>query len=203
MHITFAFTNFAGLLFDLTYDGHETSLLNVGPAAPYQMYGPTGGPLDFIELPGSISESPTVFPMSVWHPNAAQSGTLVESSGMYPLFWVSGHAKNTTPLNNSDIDITISVWQILHIVNSGTYGASPSDYFYMTMGGQNYEMIPGMGTWVHNTHTIVFLPASAFVATNAWISNVAGYGIEHVPEPVSLLLLVGGAGALLVGRRRG
>jgi hypothetical protein len=194
MHVTYAFTNYAGLLFDLAYDGAETSVLNVSPAGPH--VGNT------YELFGSECGWTVAFPVSVWHPNAVNSGATVNSSSLVPAFFLSGHAKATTTGNNSDIDITASVWQILHIVQSGTYQVAASDWLYLTMGGVNFESQPMMGTWFHPTSTMqMFIPASAFLATNAWIDNAGGYGIEHIPEPLSALLLMAGAGALVRGRR--
>jgi hypothetical protein len=193
MHVTFAFTNYAGVLFDLQYDGSEMSSLVVSPLGPH--FG------NIYTLSGSQQSTQVAFPLSVWHPNAVNSGTTVQSSSLVPLFAIEGHAKNTTPANNSDIDISISVWQILHIVSSGTYVVNASDYVYVSPAG-GYAP-PLEGTWLHVSETFTtFIPQSAFVATNAFVNNVAGFGIEHVPEPVSALLLLGGSGALFVGRRR-
>jgi hypothetical protein len=204
MHVTFAFTNYAGLLFDLQYDSHELSQINVFPAGNHMgIQGAGPGMYSMLEFPGSQTEWQTVFPLAAWVSGATQTGMTVSSSGLYPVFGVSFHAKNTDPANNSDIDISASVWQILHIVDSGTYPISPSDYFYKTEMGYEWELQPGAGYWFHNPVTgSTFIPASAFVATNAWINNVAGFGIEHIPEPAALGLVAAGVAAFVLARRR-
>jgi hypothetical protein len=208
MHITYAFSNYAGFLFDLQYDSHELSQIGIFPAGPHvglevpEAMGLHPG----WEYPGSQTEWQTVVPLAVWisPSQAAQSGMTVWSSSMYSLFAVTYHAKNTDPANNSDIDITVSPWQILHIVESGTYHLSASDWVYMTEGGMYFENYPGYGRWFHVPEgtTSVWIPASAFVATNAWIQNVAGHGIEHIPEPAAIGLVLGGMGLVVLARRR-
>jgi hypothetical protein len=207
MHITSAFGNYAGFLFDLQYDGNEMSYVNVTPAGPHIGIQVPGVPgiLPGATFPGSQSSVQVVSPVALWIDPAvaAQSGIYLGSSSLVPLFNITGHAKNTTPLNNSDIDITVSAWQILHIVTSGDYLLRPGSWVYWD-ASLNWAA-PGTGTWYYIVGTTTvswFIPQSAFVATNRYITNTGGYGIEHVPEPVSILLLVGGVGAFATGRRR-
>ncbi len=204
MHVTYAFTNYAGMLFDLQYDSHELSQVIVSPAGPHNKLEvpDTTGLYDSWEFPGSQSDWQVVFPLAVWVPGAAASGINVNSSSMYPLFNLDFHAKNTTIANNGDIDITASVWQILHIVESASYNIAASDYFYKTVNGIDWAY-PGQGRWFHNpADGTTFIPASAFVATNNWINNVAGVGIEHVPEPAAAACMLLGVGGLIYARRR-
>ena len=207
MHVTFAFTNYAGFLFDLRYDGHELSHIGVTPLPPHVgiEVPDVPGLHPGWDWPGSMTSPQTVVPIAVWISpgQAMQSGMTVNSTSLVPLFMVTGHAKNTTPANNSDIDITISAWQILHIVQSGSYHITQSDWVYKTSQGYEWEPFPGYGHWFHALGTTTtFIPMSAYVATNAWIQNVAGFGIEHVPEPAAIGLMVVGVASFVLARRR-
>jgi hypothetical protein len=119
-----------------------------------------------------------------------------------PLFNITGQAKNTTMLNNSDVDITLRPWRIRHIGEPGTYQLGQSLYLYMTEAGGNFAA-PGQGKWLHVQGPVVIpIPASAAVATAIDLVNAAGYGIEHMPEPAGFALLLAGTGLLVVGRLR-
>jgi hypothetical protein len=197
VHSTLPLPNTAGVLFDLHYDGHEVSSLNVIPHAGLWM--PGGAPC----LPGSQSSTQTVR-LSMWVPNAQSSGTWLPQSELLGMFCITGNAKNTFTCNNSDIDITLDIWRIRHIVFPFQY-FEESAYFYLTGTtlSANWATVPGQGNWVHYTGGFTCnVPCSVFVATHCWIENVAGYGIEHMPEPASMVLMLFGVGVCLMGRRR-
>lgn len=209
MHVTWAFSNYAGFLFDLKYDSHELSYLILGPAGPHVAIEvpDTMGLYSCWEYSGSQSFWQTVSPIAVWisPADAQESGMLVSTSALVSLFWIGGSAKNTNYHFNSDIDITISAWQILHLVPfvgpPPLYHLSSNAWVYKTAAGGWAQ--PGTGTWLQvpgSTSTIIV--SSAFVATNFWVQNVAGYGIEHVPEPAAVLLMLVGTGAMITGRLR-
>ncbi len=205
--------NYAGMLFNIVYDGHELSHLEVGPAQFHDMWaGPATNPTTtpYVRLEGSQSVTQSAM-LSVWHTAATNSGTELSPSVLVPFFWLNGYAKNTTPCNNSDIDIYISPWIIYHAgtqVSARTNACyitvyfQASDYQYLSAAG-GWATALGAGTWEHVTSPgSMQVPCSAFYARALGISNVAGYGIEHVPEPASALLMVAGAGSMLVGRKR-
>lgn len=195
--------NYAGVLFDLIYDGHEASSLTVMPAGPH--FGAT------YTLVGGGSTSQTAFPLTMWHISAQSTGVTIYPSSLISLFQVSGHATNTTTcFNNSDIDISASMWVILHAEDTITTVVPGSVWAYMLPGGTAWASQPGQGIWVHippNTSPLV-IPHSAFGAFrtipdgSTVVGNVAGYGIEHVPEPLSALLMLAGTGAMITGRLR-
>jgi hypothetical protein len=211
MHVTLGFTNYAGILFDLKYDGHELSALTLVPKGPHVKLeppppaaGPGGGLAENLTFEGSQSSPQTVGPIAAWiDPAVAQeTGMTVETSTVVPLFLIEGQAKNTATRYNSDVDIHVSPWQILHIVEGANYNVHSSDWIYVTENG-DFANTPGAGRWVHNTGggTTMFIPASAFVATAAAFTAAAGYGIEHVPEPAAIALLLAGLGLVYLGRR--
>lgn len=191
--------NTAGVLFSLHYDGHEVSSLNVCPGEPLLM---PGGP---VYLQGSESGVQSEFPLSVWGPDATSSGVWLPHSELISFLWVSGYAKNTTPCNNSDVDIDLDVWRIHHVEFSGPHLFGQSAYFYLTGTtlGATWATQVGTGFWVHYTSgDWTWAPQSAFVATQCLVENVAGYGVEHMPEPLSVLLMLFGIGSLLTGPLR-
>jgi hypothetical protein len=190
--------NTAGFLFSLDYDGHEMSSLTVTPRPGLWM------PDGTVTLPGSESGMRTAR-LSLWVPMAQSSGTWLPGSTLISLFHLAGHAKNTTPCNNSDIDITLDMWRIHHFALAGPHIVGASTMLYLTSPSLSatWATVPGQGYWVHNTTAgFTCAPQSAFVATNFFIENVAGFGIEHVPEPLSVLMMLAGTGALLTGRVR-
>jgi hypothetical protein len=165
----------------------------------------TPGLVPYLDFPGSFSSSHIISPIAAWiDPGLAQqSGIPVGSSQIVPLFQITGHAKNTTPLYNSDIDVRVSAWQILHIVQSGQYHLGSSTWVYLDPAG-NFAHEPGQGRWYHHegSSTVVFIPRSAFVATNNFIQNTGSFGIEHVPEPAAGALMLAGLGVAVFARRR-
>ncbi len=192
--------NTAGILFNLQYDGHEVSSLTLTPMGSLYLPGASS-----VYLPGSQSSPQSQFPISMWLPGATSSGTWVPASTLMGMFYVSGHVKNSATANNSDIDIDLDIWRIHHVAIPGPHYFEDSVYVYLT-GTQStagWARQPGTGIWVHYSGGwTCSVPNSAFVATHCLIENVAGYGIEHVPEPLSVLIMLLGAGTMLTGRAR-
>jgi hypothetical protein len=158
---------------------------------------------------------PTGFPQSdpsvqsvaffrtAWDPSAPNSGRPLPQSQIVPLANFVPHAKNTTPRNNSDFDLTVMAWNIRHILpGPGSTQVPPSALVWATSQYEPNQAdfhlptpIPTdypNGHWVHIPFTW-HMPAglgSNFVAT---LAGTAFIGIEHVPEPVTALLAGGGA----------
>ena len=92
-----------------------------------------------------------------------------------------------------------------------TTSIAPSNMLYVgfTPGGQpmtvnQYAPIAmGAGTWIHATtwKEVVLLPGM-FWGVPAHLTASGGIGVQHVPEPASAILLLGGIGTLIVARRR-
>ena len=114
---------------------------------------------------------------------------------------------------HSDVDLTVMVWNIHHLVSTELQPIllRESDYVYGTPAWNPVTLSefpplpppPGGGTWYHVSQTKTFqkvagLPGSAFYAT---LVGTARIGIEHVPEPATGLMLMGGVGSLLWGLR--
>jgi hypothetical protein len=199
----FPFDNYAGMLFDLKFDGAEISYLNLSLAGPHNSLTVQGVTGVFIGLSVQtpLSAQSTLSKLAVWHPSATNGGTSVSASSIMNLFRLNGYVRNTTAQNNSDIDITIVPYVIRHNQTSAMAVLGQSVWMYRTSLGGWAQ--PGQGTWVHVTTAVsTSLPASAFYAFGGTIVNTGGYGIEHMPEPASLLLLLGGAGAMVTGRLR-
>ena len=207
-HVPEPIPNYAGILFFLTYDSHELSQLRMYPGFPHMGFetatGATGGTL---VLPGSSTSPPAPNPIVLWASQASASGVNLQASQLVSLS-VSYTAKNTTPLNNSDTDIVISPWLIRHMQDTLVVTLEESDYVYypgalFTANGETTTItVGGPGYWSHiYATTIRTLPRSAFVATKAFASSVL-HGIEHVPEPAAMSLIIVGAGSLLAARRR-
>jgi hypothetical protein len=207
MHVSYAFTNYAGFLFELQYDGHEMNQITMTPVGSHtglEVPAEFGLKTSWV-FPGSQPGMQTVPWVAAWiNPDLAMgSGITVSQSQLIPVFNISGQAKNTSLINNSDIDITLNAWQILHLVNTGTYQIGASDWLYLTQHGNDFESNPGNGRWFHQTATqTIQIPASFFVATNAFIQNVAGFGIEHIPVPGAWALIGSGLGIGALARRR-
>ena len=177
--------------------------------------------------PRSQNEQSVPLLFTAWDPNAAQSGIDLPDSQIIPVFDIELHAKNTDPRNNSDVDLTAMVLNIRHLqhtpVGSQYLTLQPSDWAYGFPGQnpialseiptQNPE--PGQGTWYHvdpaawpdgkQFHVQASFPGSFFYATQVLAGTVWKIGIEHVPEPVGIGLMLSGAcavGAAMLCRRR-
>jgi hypothetical protein len=213
-HVSWTATNYCGFLIDLVYDGSEMSFITLRPFPPHVAVEPPGaGLVTSVQFPGSGPGMTTVAPIAFWiTPTlAANSGITIVHTDILGMFQVTGHVKDVvnpapTAIVNSDVDITISIWDIWHVLTPGTYQLFPSDWVYRTPGGVNFADFPGDGTWIHVTETFTtFVPFSAFFATGMSHSNLAGYGIDHFMaptpiEPLSIILVLGGVGAVVAGR---
>jgi hypothetical protein len=190
------------------------------PAIP----GPLPASVVFTNPFGPPSSNPQSVPFTVtyWNPNALQSGIPVVTSQFIPLASVGIHAKNTTPANNSDTDLTNMFWNIWHIRagnGSTLVPLRPSDRLWVTSNivdvGQlhtpasGFQLPPTGPTpfsptahWLHLTQPVTFhLTAGLGSAFYATFVGTVGLGIEHVPEPASGLLVAGGLLALGLGAR--
>jgi hypothetical protein len=170
--------------------------------------------------PASANTQSVVKTFTFWHPNGLASGIPLTPSVNQPIFTITVHAKNTSPIyQNSDVDIDLSFWNIWH-VGSGP-GSTPvplpaSALVWVTSNvdtlhtvGSEYQFPlepaqPGdpNAHWLHLVNTItVHLaggPGSTFYATKL---NNATIGIEHVPEPATGLLVGFGLAAVALSRR--
>jgi hypothetical protein len=170
--------------------------------------------------PASDNTQSQMKPFTLWAPNAMASGTAHSDYEIVPIFDITLHAKNTTPTNNSDTDIRLAFWNICHLPpswTSDTIELKRSDWVWAS---SNWAPTPGdfrlpdplpptatNGHWVHVPFTTCIdftqaVPGSNFIAT---FVNTAKIGIEHVPEPASMCLIVCGfaaAGMALFSRWR-
>ena len=132
-----------------------------------------------------------------------------------PLGSLALHAKGATPLNNGDVDVVYqNVFNIFHVTPvsaSATTLFSTATWLYLPPGfsvnqwGQGAPPQVGGGDWVHltTTHTL-HLDQSWFWGTSGFFNPGAsgGIGIENVPAPASVAILMGGFGAIGFARRR-
>jgi hypothetical protein len=206
LHVSDTQWHYAGFLFDLTYDGEELSFLSLHEVSPHTAIEYDGGGLGSgVTFQGSQNSLQERGPIAVWinTEDAMNSGICVETSQLVGLFQIVGHAKNTTAANNSDIDIWADGWVIKHKSDTVYSFYVPSSvYIYVTDSADGWETVPGQGMWLHvDTGFTTTIPASAFIAYKS-VCNAAGFGIEHVPEPASIVMLLSGAGVALAGRVR-
>ena len=207
-HIDEPIFGYAGILFQVTYDTHELSQLRLIPGTGHVGFEQgTSGIVPVLSLPGSQSTTQTAGPIAMWATGASESGWNLEPSSAVSMSF-SFTAKNTTPLNNSDTDIIISAWLIRHVL----FPPEPivleaSDWVYVsasgTAGGINPPgAAPGQGRWSHVTSShFAVLDPSILIATKVFASSFK-YGIEHVPEPAAMSLIVVGAGSMIAARWR-
>lgn len=203
-HSTFAYANWAGVGFSVNFDGTEVSGVNI-----------TGANGHFNTSAGPIA--------TLWNSGAIFSGVFNGPSSVpFPIGNITFHVTGTTVGQNSDTDITFngqlgfggagfSPFNIFHLTQfqSGTYIIYPSALLYVpiTPGGGHGQpgqvVEPGFGTWIHVDETFTaFLPASIFFGTTFFISGQGGIGVEHVPEPASAALIIGGLGLVVAALRR-
>ena len=174
--------------------------------------GPVIGPSVFNTNPfgppsNNIQSVPVAFNLYTTVP---VSGLNVLTSSNITILSALIHAKNTTSLNNSDIDATLQLWNIYHKrpgFSSVILPTTPLALQWVTsLGG---TVVPGgLGSptahWTAAPATIhLTTGASGFLAT--FLGTVT-LGIEHVPEPATGILfgagLLGLAGSRLARRRR-
>ena len=163
---------------------------------------------------------------SVFTAAAANSGRLLQASSPWNVGTIDIQAKNTsavTPLGvpqNSDVDITVQLYNIRHLLpttqSSGILRLGESDFAYGTAlfnpATQQelppFEIPPGEGVWWHIesgqtvTYHLVPGPGSFFYAT---VVNTLALGIDHIPEPTSMVLFGASVGCAVMGlwsRRR-
>lgn len=201
-HVGRDIPNFAGLIVQMhVLDAAEVDVDMIIPSDPGIP------PITYPFGPRSQNVQSVPMKFTAWLPPdiIQQSGINLVESERIPLFDVQLHAKNTDPINNSDTDIVVNVWNIRHIgpgAGSTIIGLQPSDFVYGNPGTNPIQMshfptdppYPGQGIWYHLTETKTFhlLPGlgSAFYAT---LATTVGIGIEHVPEPASITLILCGA----------
>ena len=133
------------------------------------------------------------------------------------------HVKNSTIGNNSDIDLSVMLWNIFHLRSATTFASltitlDPSALIWVNSSitdiGQLHTAMSSLGFsnanggpldntfghWLHITNPTMFHLdgfGSAFYATFAGTVNL---GIEHIPEPTTAMLV--GGGFLLLGASR-
>lgn len=151
-------------------------------------------------------------------PRGPQSGIQVPASA--PLWTITLHAKNTSPRNNSDIDYTIMWRNIIHLPPAETTHMIPIPASFSIWAPSTWNVsnnalpqpIPlqdPLGQWKHFVQAHTFhVPEPGYHGSNFIRSpwNAVNLGIEHVPEPMSTAVwLGGGAFCLAIGcwtRRR-
>ncbi len=198
-------------------DPNEVDVVQILPAGGH--FGGSG-PYPF-GPPSAGAPSAALF-FTIWNNNAPQSGINVNPSLVVPFGTLALHAKNTTPINNSDFDLTAIVWNIFHLrgpapgstliplPQSAYVYANPSTNPIPNSFTANTLPVPlappaiGSGVWRHQNRVVTkFLhvpsghPGSFYYAIKAGTVKV---GIEHVPEPATGMLLVGGLALLGTSR---
>lgn len=202
-HSTFAYSNWAGVVIDINIDPNPKEA---------QFVGALGAPGFFPTLYGMPTGSGSAAVVTFWHSQWQQSGiSNGPASSPFPVGDFLFHATHTDPIYNSDIDITFSAWNIWHVTalqSSTSFAVPTSIWLYVPIGAPagawgQYPVYPGEGVWAHVTESFTaHVMASALWATNAFISGQGGVGVEHLPEPASAVILMGGLGSLWMARRR-
>jgi hypothetical protein len=153
------------------------------------------------ERSANVQSVPRTFTFT--HPAGPQSGITLPAS--QPLWTITLHAKNTTPVNNSDIDYTVMWRNILHLVpqpEPTSFIRIPASWSIFALSTWNAssnrlpEPIPlefQLGQWKHLDHPLT-VHVTGFHGSNFIRSpwNMVNLGIEHVPEPMSTAVWLGG-----------
>jgi hypothetical protein len=222
VHMSPTKTNWAGFFFKLHLV--DPSELDVTGMAPNTGLSGSVPPYPFGPPSSGVASSPLFF--TFWHVAAQQSGITIPSSVVFPVGTLFLHAKNTTPINNSDTDLTAMVWNIFHLrcPELGCTGSSyltipQSGYVYANrtlLHGTHSTIVPqttnpllagqvptspahvGQGKWIHNNGPAaqLHIPPGQGSFFYALPAGTAALGIEHVPEPATAVLLGGGFLAL-------
>lgn len=208
--------NWAGALMTVhVVDASEVDIDSLGT------FNATGG-IDIIPDPfgpHSENEQSVTKPFTVWDPLAAQSGIIQPVSAQIPVGRITVHAKNSETGGNSDTDIEIKFYNIHHVPpsmeSSNVITLFPSEWVYGTPDFDPIELSelpslppePGQGVWYHanDVKTFHLVPGVGSYFYAKFVTSL-GIGIEHVPEPTSLVMLSSGivcAGIGLWTRRRG
>ena len=197
-HVQGSYGNWIGAYFGINYDPTEVNFVGVTAAPGYM---------------ASMNAAGTA--ATIWNPGGATS--MPPSTSVFPLANVTFDAKNTTPANNGDVDITFDGPGAFNIYGCTPWGSwstymAPSNMLYvgLTGGGQpmtQHQWAPGVamgaGTWIHATISVpVYLEPGMYWGRMTDLTAQGGIGVEHVPEPASAVLLLGGIGTLIVARRR-
>ena len=211
-------------------DASEMDIISITPVAAGPLTrGPTGagiptGPTIVDPFgPASGNLQSVVQFYTAWGPVPPLSGINVTPSVNLPIFDVPVHVKNSTG-QNSDVDATFGIWNIWHIRDnpgSTIVQLSQSDYILVRSSINDIQQLhtpgsqfvfptnpanPETGHWLHILDPVPFhlvgSPGSQYYAT---FLNAATLGIDHIPEPTSVVLLGAGTLCMVVGsvfRRR-
>jgi hypothetical protein len=206
VHTKFFVTHWAGVRFrSHVLDPSEVDLLGV------TMYP---GLLPQSTLPGPFPGT-TGIQATWWHPAATMSGITMQPSSVINFGRWTIQARNTTPANNSDVDMSAWASSIIHLGSqvSQVITLFPSWYIWATSSfeptpGEPFPENPphpdqGIGHWVHLGFTVQY-HATPLHGSGFYSMPIGGatLGIEHVPAPgVWMMMLV--SGGVLLGRRRG
>ncbi len=160
----FALPNWAGVLVEVHLaDPSEVDIVAVKVGGVPQPHSfplsgatPGGGP-----APGSTAE---IFP--VFHPAAFGSGITLNPSSAFPAITLDLVAKNTNPINNSDIDINLKFADIYHQPNSTFVytrinTATTTIHLASSPGSTSIPVpTPGSTTWQWANSHRVLVPSS-------------------------------------------
>ena len=209
LHFQETHANLAGLRFQLHYDANELDVIHVGgvpdsadgnviPLGPQTPGGQQHGGFSQIRdpllasewvvdppLPGTINATAT---FTGWVPPeiANASGLNVPGSLPYTFAAFQLHARHTSLTGpfNSDFDFRVS--QITPIFHAKTTMTALFTVWRPSLGWLGTNVI----------HPSNFYLGPTVTGVHAWL------GLEHVPEPVTGLLMLGGLGCLLRSRKR-
>ena len=151
-----------------------------------------------------------------------KSGISVVTSSTFNVANQTIHVKNSTFQNNSDIDITLMLWNIYHLrsdanLASLTLTLQPSDRLWVKSAFNDPEQLHNTDStyglpsgaiqldsasphWLHFTQTAMFHLNGFGSQYFATLASTVHIGIEHVPEPSTGMLFAGAFLALALSR---